>query len=107
MATPWHRCAVCWERQESHQAWHGHASQEHSAELDLFGFDMCQHPSPSHDCNYRCRGHVTKCPGIQHEQRLPNYGSPVKRKSKDLGAPVTGRDGVTYVPIPLPLGDDR
>ena len=88
-----HRCAVCWQREPTHADWFNHCTRVHGAELEPFGFKPC--------LGYDARGKITRCPGLKHAERLPNYGAPVPRRAPDLGAAVVGRDGLTYTPIPL------
>ena len=88
-----HRCAVCWQRERNHADWFKHCTLGHGAELAPFGFDVC--------FGFEPRTKVAKCPGLAHDKKLPNYGAPVQRRERDLGAPVKGRDGLTYTPIPL------
>lgn len=94
-----HRCAVCWERQGNHADWYEHGVQIHGAALKPFDYDVCEHDY-SHGCRSGCREHTMNCPGIQHDKRMPNYGS-ITRRPRLEPTPFTDRDGTVYTPVPL------
>jgi hypothetical protein len=92
-----HRCAVCWERQVSHQDWYDHATSTHDSILAEFGFDECK--GHTRLCISNCK--KFHCPGAEHANKLPNFGLPTQHRVKPAAAPFVAKDGTTYTPIPL------
>lgn len=82
-----HQCAVCWQKQTTHDEWYQHARDTHDASLDDFGYRRCQNP----------------CPGEEHARRLPNYGEARVPRQRPEPQPFTARDGTVYTPQGLPL----
>jgi hypothetical protein len=83
-----HRCAVCWEWSDEHDGWLDHAEAAHGSTARTFGFIKCRKKT---------------CPGVEHANRLPNYGLPKQTRQKPDPQPYTAKDGTVYVPQKLPF----
>lgn len=91
-----HRCAVCWQRFDKHDGWYGHAMAAHGASLAEFGFRECRAGNGPNDL---------RCPGVDHEEKLPNYGKARVKRARKFER-FRAKDGTIYTPVLLPLMKD-
>lgn len=101
-----HRCRVCWDVCSTHSDYQLHAIHKHGAVANdpMLRYCQCHCKAPVRIPGRKPRDNVRECdcPGVKYSEKPANYGTPVKRKTPDLDAPIRGKDGNLYVPQRLP-----